>query len=97
MNRGRRFHVIPGARMRWMVTTKFSPVKMDENPTMKMASPASALSGPPWCSCTSSVRLAGELSENLSHTLEFTAAARADVIALVEDELSCTTNDAYLG
>ena len=41
MNKGRRFQVIPGARMRWTVTTKFSPVKIDENPTMKMESPAS--------------------------------------------------------
>ena len=27
--------------MRWMVTTKFSPVRMEENPEIKMASPAS--------------------------------------------------------
>ena len=27
--------------MRWMVTTKFSPVRIDENPEMKIASPAS--------------------------------------------------------
>ena len=27
--------------MRWMVTTKFSPVRIEENPAMKIASPAS--------------------------------------------------------
>ena len=32
---------MPGARMRWMVTTKFSPVRMDENPATKIANPAS--------------------------------------------------------
>ena len=32
---------MPGARMRWMVTMKFSPVRMEENPAMKMAMPAS--------------------------------------------------------
>ena len=32
---------MPGARMRWMVTTKFSPVRIEENPATKMAKPAS--------------------------------------------------------
>ena len=31
---------MPGARIRWMVTMKFSPVKIDENPAMKMPSAA---------------------------------------------------------
>ena len=33
-----RNHVIPGARMRWMVTMKFSPVRIDEKPVMKIPS-----------------------------------------------------------
>src|SRR2546423_9395793 len=41
MNSGRRHQVIPGARMRWMVTTKFKPVRIEENPPTKMARPAS--------------------------------------------------------
>ena len=41
INNGRRVHVIPGARMRWIVTTKFKPVRIDENPLIKIASPAS--------------------------------------------------------
>ena len=28
---------MPGQRMRWMVTIKFSPVKMELKPAMKMA------------------------------------------------------------
>src|ERR1039458_5157 len=43
MKSGRRDHVIPGARMRWMVTTKFRPVRMEENPATKIASPASTI------------------------------------------------------
>ena len=39
MNSGRRNQVRPGARMRWMVTTKFRPVRMDEKPAMKMPTP----------------------------------------------------------
>ena len=31
---------MPGARMRWMVTMKFSPVKMELKPAMKMPSAA---------------------------------------------------------
>ena len=31
----------PGARMRWMVTTKFSPVRMEEKPDDEDAAPAS--------------------------------------------------------
>ena len=37
---GRRNQVIPGARMRWTVTMKLSPVRIDEKPTMK--TPAAA-------------------------------------------------------
>ena len=29
---------MPGARMRWMVTMKFRPVRIDEKPAMKMPS-----------------------------------------------------------
>ena len=36
MNSGRRFQVIPGARMRWMVTMKFKPVRIDEKPAKKI-------------------------------------------------------------
>ena len=36
MNSGRRNQVKPGARILWIVTTKFSPVRMDENPRIKM-------------------------------------------------------------
>ena len=39
MNSGRRNQVRPGARMRWMVTTKFRPVRMDEKPVMKTPTP----------------------------------------------------------
>ena len=35
-----RDHVMPGARMRCIVTMKFSPVRMDEKPATKMASAA---------------------------------------------------------
>ena len=35
-NSGRRNQVRPGARMRWMVTMKFRPVRIDEKPMMKM-------------------------------------------------------------
>ena len=38
---GSRNHVIPGARIRWMVTMKFSPVRIDEKPVMKMPMPVS--------------------------------------------------------
>ena len=31
---GMRNQVMPGARMVWMVTTKLSPVRIEENPTM---------------------------------------------------------------
>ena len=31
---------MPGARMRWMVTMKFRPVRIDEKPAMKMPSAA---------------------------------------------------------
>ena len=34
---GRRYQVRPGARMRWMVTRKFKPVRIDEKPTMNAA------------------------------------------------------------
>ena len=34
MNSGRRSHVIPGARIVWIVTMKFRPVKIDEKPAM---------------------------------------------------------------
>src|SRR5436190_14924965 len=37
-NSGIRNQVIPGARMRWMVTMKLRPVRIDENPTMKIPS-----------------------------------------------------------
>ena len=43
MNSGSRLQVRPGARMRWMVTMKFSPVKIEEKPAMKAASPASTI------------------------------------------------------
>ena len=36
MNSGSRNQVRPGARMRWMVTTKFKLVKIVENPAMKI-------------------------------------------------------------
>ena len=36
MNSGRRNQVRPGARIVWMVTMKFSPVRIDEKPVMKM-------------------------------------------------------------
>jgi hypothetical protein len=29
--------------MRWIVTTKFKPVRIEENPATKMASPASTI------------------------------------------------------
>ena len=35
-----RNHVIPGARMRWIVTMKFRPVRIEEKPVMKMPSAA---------------------------------------------------------
>ncbi len=34
-NKGRRNQVRPGARMVWMVTMKFIPVRIDENPVIK--------------------------------------------------------------
>ena len=33
-NSGRRNQVRPGARMRWIVTMKLSPVRIEEKPTM---------------------------------------------------------------
>ncbi len=41
MNSGRRNHVMPGARMRWIVTMKLTPVRIDENPVMKTPMPVS--------------------------------------------------------
>ena len=35
---GIRNHVIPGARIRWMVTMKLRPVRIDEKPVMKIPS-----------------------------------------------------------
>ena len=32
--------VIPGARILWMVTIKFNPVRIEENPAMNAAIPA---------------------------------------------------------
>ncbi len=32
-----RNHVMPGARMRWIVTMKFSPVKIELKPAIKIA------------------------------------------------------------
>ena len=37
-NSGSRIHVMPGARILWMVMMKFSPVRMDENPEMNTPS-----------------------------------------------------------
>ena len=37
-NSGMRNHVMPGARIRWIVTMKFRPVRIDEKPVMKMPS-----------------------------------------------------------
>ena len=34
MNSGRRNQVIPGARISWIVTMKFKPVRIDEKPAM---------------------------------------------------------------
>ena len=34
-NKGKRFQVMPGARILWMVTIKFTPVKILENPRIK--------------------------------------------------------------
>ena len=39
-NSGIRNQVRPGARIRWMVTMKLRPVKMEENPATKAARPA---------------------------------------------------------
>ena len=36
INSGRRIHVSPGARILCTVMMKFSPVRMDENPEMKI-------------------------------------------------------------
>ena len=38
MNRGSRNQVKPGARILWIVTRKLSPVRIDENPVMKIPS-----------------------------------------------------------
>ena len=40
MNSGKRNQVSPGARIVWIVTMKFNPVKIDENPVMKIPIPA---------------------------------------------------------
>ena len=37
-NSGMRNQVMPGARIRWMVTMKLRPVRIDEKPVMKMPS-----------------------------------------------------------
>ena len=37
---GIRNHVRPGARIVWIVTMKFSPVRIEENPMMKMPTAA---------------------------------------------------------
>ena len=41
MNSGRRIHVMPGARIVWMVTMKLKPVRIDEKPAMNAAVAAS--------------------------------------------------------
>ncbi len=38
-NSGSRNQVRPGARMRWIVTMKFRPVRIDEKPVMKTPMP----------------------------------------------------------
>ena len=40
MNSGIRNQVMPGARIRCVVTMKFRPVRIDEKPVMKMPSAA---------------------------------------------------------
>ena len=40
-NSGSRNHVRPGARIRWMVTMKLKPVRIDEKPAMNAAIAAS--------------------------------------------------------
>ena len=40
MKSGSRNQVMPGARILWMVTMKFRPVRIEENPAMKMPSAA---------------------------------------------------------
>ncbi len=40
MNNGSRLQVIPGHRILWTVTMMFSPVRIEENPRMKIPSPA---------------------------------------------------------
>ena len=40
-NSGSRNQVIPGARSLWMVTMKFSPVRIDEKPAMNTPTAAS--------------------------------------------------------
>ena len=39
-NSGIRIQLMPGARRVWTVTMKFRPVRIDENPRMKMPSRA---------------------------------------------------------
>ena len=41
MNTGSRYQVSPGARSRWVVTMKFTPVAMLLNPDRKMPTTAS--------------------------------------------------------
>jgi hypothetical protein len=40
MKRGNLNHVMPGARIRWIVTMKFRPVRIDEKPAMNTPTPA---------------------------------------------------------
>ena len=42
MNNGKRNQVRPGARMRWIVTMKFRPVRIDEKPVMNTPTPVIA-------------------------------------------------------
>ena len=39
-NKGSRPHVMPGARIVWMVTMKFRPVRIEENPVMNTVTAA---------------------------------------------------------
>jgi hypothetical protein len=41
--RGMRNQLIPGALIRWIVVTKFSPVSIEENPRIKAANVASGM------------------------------------------------------
>ncbi len=46
MKRGNRCQVIPGARSLWMVTMKFSPVRMDDIPIRKIPKERVATAAP---------------------------------------------------